>query len=770
MYVSASSSREVSSIILGRERFSSEEKKIISLTSFDEQHNIKEALRVPGASRKELNKLINIKLNFKDTRTVSEELLLQFTMELCVILEVSTVPGPDSCYFFASPAAVLFHAHSDSAFFRLLMYEDGYYDNNVLQLRSQSILRGVSGQEEVRNIGFGTALIGEAVPDCDIALADDVISCRQYLIGQGIIGKVALSGDDLWLYSDDAESTELPSYLEHHPDEWLLPGSAGIKTTLIVPILPYGVLQLGSFIKVAENFGNVTDIKETVFSVMSTTIYLQSNYGEPPLLWSSMTITEWEENDNSSLDLVQRRQFQIPEELDKAEYVDTEISTGYEFIDPLQLDDIITNSLLTSEVDICHLYMDLTTESDALNDYAIPDISEALENMWTFSCLEEEYVDIGFSSESSSGVSSYVSPEQEQQSPATDLQEANRKNDEHSTCSFEANVDSSEGLFPTALSSCGWFDEGVAHDYLLEAAVATLYKSSDDPLSLLYNNSSRSTETSLSELAPSFQVQPSYEIKAALTEHHTTVLHEQCTSLSRLQSTAFNNTLILADTLESIGSAIFKEEKPRSCKSEFPHKNEKISKHNKGRNGSKNNLRPRPRDRQLIQDRLKQLRKLVPSATKTSIDGLLEQTTKHMVFLRSVTEQAKKVKQFTNQKLIADKTEAHTRHPGRTSFRSQLGGNNTESCPIIVTDMEHQGQFLIQMLCNTDEVFFEMIEVMRQLKLSILQGVMEDHRNNWAYFIVEASDGFNKLDIFWPLMRILQQNGDWITKMNQWCI
>uniref|UniRef100_A0A7C9EGJ9 Uncharacterized protein n=1 Tax=Opuntia streptacantha TaxID=393608 RepID=A0A7C9EGJ9_OPUST len=93
--------------------------------------------------------------------------------------------------------------------------------------------------------------------------------------------------------------------------------------------------------------------------------------------------------------------------------------------------------------------------------------------------------------------------------------------------------------------------------------------------------------------------------------------------------------------------------------------------------------------------------------------------------------------------------------------------DNPGSCPIIVKDLEHPGDILIQMLCNNEEVFFEMAQVMHQLKLTILRGVMETHSEKWAYFIVQASNGFNRLDIFWPLMRILQRNGSW--SLNQWC-
>ncbi|XP_057472841.1 transcription factor EMB1444-like [Actinidia eriantha] len=60
--------------------------------------------------------------------------------------------------------------------------------------------------------------------------------------------------------------------------------------------------------------------------------------------------------------------------------------------------------------------------------------------------------------------------------------------------------------------------------------------------------------------------------------------------------------------------------------------------------------RPRPRDRQLIQDRIKELRELVPSGAKCSIDSLLEYTIKHMLFMQSITKHADKVYTCTESK------------------------------------------------------------------------------------------------------------------------
>ncbi|AQK58833.1 Putative HLH DNA-binding domain superfamily protein [Zea mays] len=75
------------------------------------------------------------------------------------------------------------------------------------------------------------------------------------------------------------------------------------------------------------------------------------------------------------------------------------------------------------------------------------------------------------------------------------------------------------------------------------------------------------------------------------------------------------------------------------------------SKANRKRSRPGESAKPRPKDRQLIQDRIKELRELVPNGAKCSIDGLLEKTVKHMLFLQSVTKNADKLKDSTESKV-----------------------------------------------------------------------------------------------------------------------
>ncbi|PPE00107.1 hypothetical protein GOBAR_DD02897 [Gossypium barbadense] len=174
------------------------------------------------------------------------------------------------------------------------------------------------------------------------------------------------------------------------------------------------------------------------------------------------------------------------------------------------------------------------------------------------------------------------------------------------------------------------------------------------------------------------------------------------------------------------------------------------------------NPKARPRDRQLIRDRLKELRELVPNGAKYSIDGLLDQTIKHMVYLRRVTNQVEKLQQWAHREVTSRKnirsSETKENYQLETSWGFEIG-DEPNVYPIVVEDLPYPGHLLIeQMLCNEHGLFLEIAQVIRSFNLTILKGVMESYANNkWAHFIVEASRSFHRLDIFWPLMQLLQR-------------
>ncbi|KAL6005644.1 hypothetical protein ACLOJK_006214 [Asimina triloba] len=172
--------------------------------------------------------------------------------------------------------------------------------------------------------------------------------------------------------------------------------------------------------------------------------------------------------------------------------------------------------------------------------------------------------------------------------------------------------------------------------------------------------------------------------------------------------------------------------------------------------------RPRPKDRQQIQDRVKELREIVPNGAKCSIDNLLERTIKHMLFLQSVTKYAKKLKEVDEPKMIGEETgvvlkDSSGSSSGGATWAFEVGGQ-TMFCPIVVEDLNPPGQMLVEMLCEERGFFLEIADVIRGFGLTILKGVMEVRDSKiWARFVVEANRDVTRMDIFLSLVQLLQQ-------------
>lgn len=170
--------------------------------------------------------------------------------------------------------------------------------------------------------------------------------------------------------------------------------------------------------------------------------------------------------------------------------------------------------------------------------------------------------------------------------------------------------------------------------------------------------------------------------------------------------------------------------------------------------------RPRPRDRQLIQDRIKELRELVPNGSKCSIDSLLERTIKHMLFMQSVTKHADKIDKYAESKLLGSKTgiRGPSSHEPGSSWAMEVG-NHMKVCPVTVENIGTSGQMLVEMMCEEGVHFLEIADAIRSLGLTILKGVTEpDGDKTWMCFVVEGQNNRNvhRMDIIWLLVQILQ--------------
>ncbi|XP_074317672.1 transcription factor bHLH157 [Silene latifolia] len=166
--------------------------------------------------------------------------------------------------------------------------------------------------------------------------------------------------------------------------------------------------------------------------------------------------------------------------------------------------------------------------------------------------------------------------------------------------------------------------------------------------------------------------------------------------------------------------------------------------------------KPRPKDRQQIAERINELRDLVPNGAKLSIDALLSQTIKHMDYLQNMTKHVDKIKQVHEPKLIGQGMGTLPNSTHGATWAYEVGSSNIV-CPIIVEDLGHPGQMLIEMLCEERGYFLEMADIVKGFGLTILKGVMEERNGKiWAQFTVEAKRGVERVHVFMSLMQNMQ--------------
>ncbi|XP_010510216.1 PREDICTED: transcription factor bHLH155 isoform X2 [Camelina sativa] len=299
------------------------------------------------------------------------------------------------------------------------------------------------------------------------------------------------------------------------------------------------------------------------------------------------------------------------------------------------------------------------------------------------------------------------------------------------------------------------FDSGPEN--LLDAVVANVCQSDgnarDDMLS---SRSGQSLLTNMEVAEPSGQKKHNVVNPVDSTMNH----------LPLVEVDTQQNSSDICGAFSSIG---FSSTYPSSSSDQFQTSLD-IPKKNKKRAKPGESSRPRPRDRQLIQDRIKELRELVPNGSKCSIDSLLERTIKHMLFLQNVTKHADKLSKSAKTKMQQKETGMQG-----SSCAVEVGGH-LQVCSIIVENLNKQGMVLIEMLCEECSHFLEIANVIRSLDLVILRGITETQgEKTWICFVTEVgieitqfmkeipkkiksqnSKVMQRMDILWSLVQIFQ--------------
>ncbi|XWS76279.1 hypothetical protein CRYUN_Cryun01aG0161700 [Craigia yunnanensis] len=704
----------------------------------------------------------------------------------------------------------------------VLTWEEAYYDNHDQHDPSENNCF-LDTSENLHSGYYSHDPLGLAVAK---------MSYHVYSLGERIVGKVAVSGKHQWIFADKHVNSSC-SLFEFY-DGWQSQFAAGIRTIVVVAVVPHGVVQLGSLNKVFEDVKLVSHIRDVFFALQDSSVEhiaspiecsMNSSLFEPDLptkLLDSEVIPLDKAVDKEGPDVL------LPEFLHRRKYSDRsfvlplssnhlegagEVENKHEGLELFSPGSDESAKLLTPRSNVSNLEHQNQLGRNLKNNgvckgetsgwknsslgpdhvYANSPVVGSI-NSFNIALQAEQYgVDHAYYSNflhsalsdtvKSDGLSSYRNevlerPESLDMKFQKDLKKLGNQNDLsdldsiNTSLKFSAGYELYEALGPAFLRKSIYADwqaentkaeaniemlEGMSSsqltfesgsENLLEAVVANVWHSGSDIKSeRSFCRSAPSPLTTRNMSEPSNQTNftinsAGYSInQSSLVEDNT----QQCLNSSELCG--------------AMSSKGFSSTCPSNCSEQFGRSSEP-AKNNKKRARPGENPRPRPRDRQLIQDRIKELREIVPNGAKCSIDSLLECTIKHMVFLQGITKHADKLGKCAKPKM-------HHKGAGMLgSSNYEKGsswavkvGSHLKVCSIVVENINKNGQMLVEMLCEECSHFLEIAEAIRSLGLTILKGVTEAHgEETWICFVVEGQNNrvMHRMDILWSLVQILQ--------------
>ncbi|XP_075520041.1 transcription factor LHW-like isoform X1 [Primulina tabacum] len=750
---------------------------------------------------------------------------------------------------------------------KLLIWEECYYEMDS-NWRHPWI---VSGNKNLENVfqDFGNSWVSEE--NCNLpsgVRAQDTVHLlvnkmmmenHVNIVGKGLVGRVAFTGNHQWILSENYYGESNPPEVAKEVCQQL---SAGIKTIVVIPVLPHGVVLFGSYLSISENMGfinNVTSLVLQLGNIPGT--LLSDNYaskeldpklGGPACLGNSTprdpsfesdTInassfvtdalnyvgssipfipsnTEIWRNQHASLH-VPSPSFGLPSGSSSLAIQNTKTisligygsdgnragneniaskcsaSTGHRNVNSsimessfsVSVDNLMANSLLGySSVNQPHHLDKKCAQSEFFS--CNEEIGQNI-NRISYNSLPQHNKHLNMSH--SMNDSKYDDPCAQLQSgdDLFDILGADFKNKMFRSCwsscmsnesSPNNHISGYNNICSKSLGSSEAYGTrqgnsdsvilSTGTDHLLDAVVSNV-----TPTVTQCTNDSVSCRTSLTNTgtssAPNGSLLPYGrfdQVKGELFGVPKYLAKAGAMSscpLRTLSSKEENGKYSPGSSIygSQISSWIEKGQNTKqdnSVSTGCSKKPSETSKTNRKRLKPGENPRPRPKDRQMIQDRVKELRELVPNGAKCSIDSLLERTIKHMLFLQSVAKHADKLKQTGESKFQLIGKDGNLllkeNFEGGATWAYEIGLQSMV-CPIIVEDLNQPRQMLVEMLCEESGVFLEIADIIRGLGLTILKGVMETRNDKiWARFAVEANRDVTRMEIFISLVRLLEQS------------
>ncbi|MFS8007713.1 putative transcription factor bHLH family [Helianthus anomalus] len=621
------------------------------------------------------------------------------------------------------------------------------------------------------------------------------------LLGEGLVGRVAFTRNHQWIIRDN-------KMLGPHPpevsNEVYAQFSAGIQTIAVIPVHPHGVVQLGSSSTILENLGFVNDVNSLISQLgcvpgaLLSETYMKNedamntnpngsdrtlftpdicnqtgptraqvvhspqasgssghtsfSFGRPVICRSS-TISDpkkgqqtafgsfsancdplrlmeqhmlsdaflGDNGDDTMMSQITKESNNVVTGSDPCSFPDAHFSR-------YRLDEQCTRVKLTSNDEKLEheLFQGLTMSSEEA--CLKPPSSDDL-----FDIVGMDLKSKLFGGSRDNSISNVIEP-----TPPNLI-----KNDRAVLDSFPVyDGESDSGIYSSTAS-----------DHLLDAVVSKIHSSSTP---VTYSSSvwaNRGTSLTQNELINGAKCLKNTGVTSSFS-YKSGISKEDAGNFSDTSSIISSQVGSWADQRREV-------KKDYGFASGYAKKTDEISKSNRKRLKPGENPRPRPKDRQMIQDRVKELREIVPNSAKCSIDALLERTIKHMLFLQSVTKHADKLKQTGESKIVSKDGGVLLKDnfEGGVTWAYEVGSQSMV-CPIIVEDLNSPRQMLVEMLCEERGSFLEIADGIKGLGLTILKGVME-YRNDkiWAHFTVEANRDVTRMEIFMSLVSLLDQAG-----------
>ncbi|GMI73867.1 conserved peptide upstream open reading frame 7, LONESOME HIGHWAY LIKE 2 [Hibiscus trionum] len=650
-----------------------------------------------------------------------------------------------------------------------------------------------------------------------LGLALAKMSYHVYSLGEGIVGQVAVSGKHQWIFADKHANSYCSLFEFCYG--WQSQFVAGIRTIVVVSVVPHGVVQLGSLNKVYEDVKLVSHIRNVFFALQESSVgHISSSIecSRKSLLFKQDFPTKLLDSEVIPLDKAVQKEwpdgllpeFAYPQKYSDSSFVplssnhpkgETQVENKHE---GLQLSTaasdsnlehqnqlgrhLINNAVCKGETDgwkdsssepenvyanspavgsinlhnvpvqaeqygAGHAYYSSNLLSSALSDMVKPsglssypnevlDISKSSDIKFQNNLKsrnQNDLVDmdsINTSFKFSAGCELY-----EVLGPAF-LGKSIHADNQVDNTEAGANIEMQEGMSCSQLT----FESG--SENLLEAVVANVYHIGSDM------KSGRSfCRSAPSSLTTGNTPEPSSVTKCTITSAGYSI------NKSSLVEDNKQNCLNSSELCGTMSSKAHSSTCLSNC--EQLERSSEPAKNNKKRARPGENPRPRPRDRQLIQDRLKELRELVPNGAKCSIDSLLERTIKHMVFLQGITKHADKLGKCADSKMHQEGAGilGSSNYEQGSSWVVEVG-SHLKVCSIVVENINKNGQMRVKLLCEECSHFLELAEVIRSLGLTILKGFTEAHgEKTWICFVVEGQNRvFHRMDILWSLVQVLQ--------------